>query len=454
MTKEMLCKVVPSGAPFKGNSEIVLIDGEDPEVDKGLLSAVDAKTHAEHQAQRRSDQKDVRAKLLPYFAWAKKALGRERFISYNKANNQRADTMVYSMWEAVNAKQLSRAYLFGEFAVLKLGGIEIPQGMSYGGRNLDFADLDFLTITGEYHGSRYAEISYSSSRYLCIQKAELPFVRFHQCSVEGLKYVDSKIQDHYFEQTAVGHVQFENCSIYRLEFTQSTVLPVFNGGTLKDVRFEPVRGSGFHRSNSETFRLLRIAAQANGLRGEASEFFYQERTFQRKASWAPYRDYRDKFPSYVGPVRDIWSQYEMGRMSKQQAWLQLRRLGLFYVYLAKPKYLWNFLRVKIQWGVSLLDWLIWGYGERPLRVVTSALAIVFSYSLVYSAGKESLLLDKQPIQSWGDALYMSLVTFTTLGYGDVLPATGAMRMVCGSEAMLGAFTMGLVVAAFSNRNRY
>jgi len=52
------------------------------------------------------------------------------------------------------------------------------------------------------------------------------------------------------------------------------------------------------------------------------------------------------------------------------------------------------------------------------------------------------------------AVYFSLVTFTTLGYGDILPRGDLMRLACGSEALIGAFTMGFVVAGFANRSRY
>ena len=35
-----------------------------------------------------------------------------------------------------------------------------------------------------------------------------------------------------------------------------------------------------------------------------------------------------------------------------------------------------------------------------------------------------------------DFVYFSVTTYTTLGFGDLVP-TGAMRVLCGSEALLG-----------------
>lgn len=55
---------------------------------------------------------------------------------------------------------------------------------------------------------------------------------------------------------------------------------------------------------------------------------------------------------------------------------------------------------------------------------------------------------------WLDDFYFSAVTFTTLGYGDILPATDILKMVCASEALVGGLSLGLIVAGFSNRGRY
>lgn len=40
-----------------------------------------------------------------------------------------------------------------------------------------------------------------------------------------------------------------------------------------------------------------------------------------------------------------------------------------------------------------------------------------------------------------DYLYISLVNYTTLGYGEIVP-TGHMRTICGFEALIGLLMMG------------
>lgn len=47
---------------------------------------------------------------------------------------------------------------------------------------------------------------------------------------------------------------------------------------------------------------------------------------------------------------------------------------------------------------------------------------------------------------WSDFLYLSFATLTTLGYGDVLPVTGAARSLAMLEAVTGVLYVALLIA--------
>ncbi len=59
-----------------------------------------------------------------------------------------------------------------------------------------------------------------------------------------------------------------------------------------------------------------------------------------------------------------------------------------------------------------------------------------------------------PADRSSDLLYFSLVTLTTLGYGDILPASGEVRMLAALEAVAGVFYIAITVALLINAYRW
>lgn len=107
--------------------------------------------------------------------------------------------------------------------------------------------------------------------------------------------------------------------------------------------------------------------------------------------------------------------------------------------------------------ISKMVDLISGYGEKPLRVVGFSMVLIFFCSLFYflfgvlDGGQLVKFEAGQPISSnllnWLDTLYFSVVTFTTLGYGDLTPV-GLSRVIAAVEAFTGSFTLALFVVVF------
>jgi hypothetical protein len=98
-----------------------------------------------------------------------------------------------------------------------------------------------------------------------------------------------------------------------------------------------------------------------------------------------------------------------------------------------------------------------GYGERPIRVISLSVLLILVCGFLFSllginyAGNElrlsfshSLL---ENISVLGSSLYFSVVTFTTLGYGDIVPL-GFSRLLAAAEAFTGSFTLALFVVVF------
>lgn len=98
-----------------------------------------------------------------------------------------------------------------------------------------------------------------------------------------------------------------------------------------------------------------------------------------------------------------------------------------------------------------------GYGEEPSRVIMFSLVIIVTFSLVYSLlgitdgttiiqFSHELSLSEN-LRNIAYTTYFSVVTFTTLGYGDLVPI-GWARAFAAIEAFLGSFTLALFVVVF------
>jgi voltage-gated potassium channel Kch len=70
--------------------------------------------------------------------------------------------------------------------------------------------------------------------------------------------------------------------------------------------------------------------------------------------------------------------------------------------------------------------------------------MIVSYALLFA------WLHVLPERGFQAALYFSVVTFTTLGYGDLIPAK-QFRLLAASEALVGLLLVGLFLFTLSRR---
>lgn len=101
------------------------------------------------------------------------------------------------------------------------------------------------------------------------------------------------------------------------------------------------------------------------------------------------------------------------------------------------------------------------YGESPPRVILSAMAINIGVAGVFFLsgvnGPDGILRINLEVglganvEVYLNCLYYSVVTFTTLGYGEITPATLFTRHLASTHAFGGAFMMAMFVAVFGKK---
>lgn len=136
--------------------------------------------------------------------------------------------------------------------------------------------------------------------------------------------------------------------------------------------------------------------------------------------------------------------------------------GLYY-YLSKQmesKYLKGMERVK-----SNIYWIISGYGERPTYALRTSIIIIIIFALAYiftglkvdgvgilkySSSIISNLTAIDIIKDFSRAFHFSVVTFTTVGYGNITPIDFSV-ILCSIEMFLGITMAGIWTATLAKK---
>jgi uncharacterized protein YjbI with pentapeptide repeats len=103
------------------------------------------------------------------------------------------------------------------------------------------------------------------------------------------------------------------------------------------------------------------------------------------------------------------------------------------------------------WGTVLFwAWACLDYGRSLGRVACLATGIAVGYGYIYARWPE-LLNFSESAKSDFTPYYFSIVTFTTLGFGDIKPATRTAEIIVSSEVILGYTLLGLLLAVLAEK---
>jgi hypothetical protein len=392
-----------------------------------MFIPIENKIH-ENQIEKRVAQKKDNWKVLrftPYLRWAKTKLGTEKIIDANHAG--KLETFRYTVRSAPDVPEVCSATLVSGFTVLKLGGVSIESWAKLNERNLDFTNLDHLTVTTDFHWSREIEIFYSSCENVTLNNAQPHFTKFYQCEFANLKTNNAVLYGIEFFHCDFYNAEFKDSKIRNVTFDQSNLSGlVFNNVEVEDLEYYPPKnqygygGNGSFDKFADNFKRFRVLFQSNGLRKEASDAYYNERYFEMLHSW---------------------NKSELSQ-SLQFTWKKNR------IYAYQHFKMHSSLLLKSISG--LISYLVWGFGERPFRVFLFSICTILLFSLIYffSSVEE---LNGNVI----DSIYLSIILFSTLGFGDYTPIqAGSFKLVLAFESLLGAFFLGLFVAGYANKSRY
>lgn len=93
---------------------------------------------------------------------------------------------------------------------------------------------------------------------------------------------------------------------------------------------------------------------------------------------------------------------------------------------------------------------LFGYGEKPFRILRNSTLLIVAFSGIYYCSKLLRFKDDSIVNDFLTSIYFSIVTFTTLGYGDYHP-TDWLRIVSAFEAFSGAVMIALFVVTLTRK---
>lgn len=269
------------------------------------------------------------------------------------------------------------------------------------------------------------------------QKKALSYARFYNCNLRAAN----------LEMLDFSYATFEKCNLSDAIFAMSGG---FNASFLEcDMKrvclFESflgdcdLSGSNFEDAYLEKATLRNIAVN------HKTRFSLHPRT-----EWGGRTLPEDQVPDILRPIRiayenaEIWDSMDAFLVAEQRA----KRRALLWPELLQVKSFKQFS----SWFGSLARDSYSEYSTNPARVVFVSFLIPLLFAQLYWAvgvptGTEAVG------EAFGEALYYSFTTFTTLGFGDVTYGTDRpfLRVLSTLEAFAGAVSMSLLVVIFARK---
>lgn len=262
-------------------------------------------------------------------------------------------------------------------------------------------------------------------------------------------FSDSRIQYVSFNNVILNNIAFDGA---KMEFTYladakwgmkekpgfRNLLPIENVDYVMIEEHEVPDSKGEKRESAlkiaeGTYRRIKYSLTNEGAYEKAGIFFIREREMQRKIL-------KNSFKSK--------EKCKIIQMKRFQDDALTRQMSLLLFLLCLKEYLGP--RIKF-WRETFHYWL-GGYGERPVQVLSWSGIVIAIFSIIYYIADHFLPLEGlSPSMGSMNYLYFSVVTFTTLGFGDIWPDHLYLRLITASEALIGAFLMAYFVVSWARK---
>ncbi len=263
-------------------------------------------------------------------------------------------------------------------------------------------------------------------------------MQLHHAKLDGIDLVNRGSKSGYdFSESDFYHASVEDAHCFNICLYKASLMKAsFCGSNLHFANLTDANllGIKLHNARIDHMQISKRILQEQ-----------QAKEAHRRKDKAMYLDYLEQAEEIYRDLRKAAEKQGLveysGRFIHRE--LTMRRLQ-------KPLFSW-------QRFISKVVDLFCGYGEKPLNVVLFSMMLITVCAILYFAfgvrfSDEIIAINPsqglwENFKLFLSSMYFSVVTFTTLGYGDITPV-GPSRVIAAIEAFVGSFTLALFVVVF------
>lgn len=303
-------------------------------------------------------------------------------------------------------KQVPNRPKIPSLCLLKLGGKDndiVVEDAAIYEKNLEFTNLDNLTLIRPSLTS-FNQLNYCSLCNVSIT-GSLSHISFHRCVI-GLELIKASLNDCSFRYTDVSlslnEASLTGCTIVSRnlkindKFSEIRDCRFEYGGLVKDT---PIAKSEFHRQAKMLF-------SRHGYPDLAGEHFLIEQSSKRKQLFRVFASVKSKASPY----------------SKVKSLLKSVTMGCIEMY--------------------------WGYGERPFRIIKTAIVLMSIVATLSFFIKSS--------STYGDVLdsiSYGIQSFTNIEFIEVNQSNRLLSFLSSIMSLTGLISVGLLVASLASKTK-
>jgi hypothetical protein len=279
------------------------------------------------------------------------------------------------------------------------------------GANLAHAALDHANMA-------HARLDRANLAFASLEEAMLPFAHLVETNLGAANLTNLRAEDADFKHANLSYANLQNAVLSCSDFRYAN----FIGANLK--------GANLTAINLESANVSLVKFDHNILYRTLWETRCHPRTLWRRRL--------DLVLSTTLRCKGIHAHASFGSQR-------------FKLFLQDQDYLEEFLESGSGRFRCYVWWLTSDCGRSLLRWAGWSVLFVLLYSGIYSYLGRSHFYVANMQYGFITSLYYSIVTFTTLGFGDIAPTTNLSAMIVCSEVILGYIMLGGLISIFSGK---